>query len=93
MYHVSPRGEYGNRRPSQRVHGMNEADLRMKSEMLPLTERWRHRGNYWVDAGKEASSQSSPGTFIKSSKGSFEWVLVTHFKDTYGAPAVHQEQR
>lgn len=93
MYHMSPRGESGNRRPSQRVHGINEADLRMKAGMLLLTEGWRHRCNYWVDAGKEASSQSSPGTFIKSSKGSFEWVLVTHFKDTYGAPAVLQERR
>lgn len=86
MYHVSAQGAYGNRRPCQRVPSMNEVGLRMKSGMLLLTEGWRHRGNYWVDAGKETSSQSSPGTFLKSSKGSFEWVLVTHFEDTYGAP-------
>lgn len=83
-----PSGEYGDRRPSQRVCGMNEADLRKKSGMLLLMEGRRHRGNHWADAGKETSSQSSPGTFIKSSKSSFERVLVTPFKDTWWAPVV-----
>lgn len=82
MYYVTPRGEYGKRWPRQRVRGMNEAGLRMKSGMFLLTEGWRQRGNCWADAGKETSSQSSPETSLQSSKDSFEWVLVTHFEDT-----------